>query len=161
MKKVFLVAVVLFSISFAQAQKQVVKINPLSMAFGFFNATYETLVSESSSVEIGAGLISKDGVTGYDFRGRYKMYFTKSTEAPRGVYAAPMVGFSGITDGSDKLTMFRGGADVGYQFVFGGGDSGFALDVYAGIKYVSLSGNSTVFNDGVGGSFGLAIGYAW
>jgi len=163
MKKILLIAIAIFAFSFtSNAQTSVVKINPLGMVFGYFNASYETLVTESSSVEVGGGFMSILGYTGYNVSGKYKIYFLESQEAPRGLYAAPVLGYSGLSgknyNGGGFLTA---GAIAGYQFIFGGGDTGFALDLNAGLKYSAIKTSVAGLGGGVGATFGLSIGYAF
>jgi hypothetical protein len=77
----------------------------------------------------------------------------------RGVYAAPFASYTGV----DNYGFATVGAVGGYQFIFGGGDSGFALDLYAGLRYnmIPNATSDTTFGNGVGATFGLAIGYGF
>ena len=79
------------------------------------------------------------------------------------MYAAPTLGYSGVADGNGNNGGYiRAGGLAGYQFIFGGGETGFALDLNAGILYRSISGNGLgTLSGGVGATFGLSIGYAF
>ena len=156
MKKLLLVVALIFAFNQANAQTQVVKTNPLGMAFGIFNASYEFQTGDTNSVEVGAAFINILGVNGYSIDGRYKFYF--GDEALRGVYAAPFASYTGV----DTYGFATIGGVGGYQFIFGDSDTGFALDLYAGLRYNMMPDTSdTTFGNGVGATFGIAIGYGF
>jgi hypothetical protein len=178
MKKVVFIAVIaLVGLGNVNAQKNVVKVNPLGLVFGSTEIGYERVLSEKSSVELAlayssssvtlGGSTSSDA-TGFGAEGKYKFYFSSSKDAPKGWYVAPVVTYTSTTAESGgskgKLSSFGGGALAGYQWVFGGGDSGFALDLNFGAQYVSAeaSGDITSFDlSGFVPKLGLSLGYAW
>ncbi|MFD0991761.1 DUF3575 domain-containing protein [Tenacibaculum geojense] len=177
MKKLLL-SIAMVAVGFtANAQKNVVKANPLGLAIGVAELSYERAVSEKQSFELGIAYSSFD-VTGdggdkvetssIGAEGKYKFYFSSDKDAPRGWYAAPFVSYSTSSVDNDgtkgDINAFAGGALAGYQWVFGGGDSGFALDLNFGAQYmsVSTSGNiSSVSIDGFLPRLGVSLGYAW
>jgi hypothetical protein len=160
MKKIVLLIAVFFAFNQMNAQTKVIKTNPIGMVFGIFNASYEFTTSDTNSVEVGAAYINILGVSGYSIEGRYKFYF--GDKALRGVYAAPFASYSGVTDGENNYGFPTLGAVGGYQFIFGDGDAGFALDLYAGLRYNMMPDSAgTTFGNGVGATFGLAIGYGF
>ncbi len=178
MKKVFLVAVLaLTALSSVKAQENVVKVNPLGLLFGSAQFGYERALNESSAVELSlayssvsatVGSDSDANATGFGAEGKYKFYFSSNKDAVRGWYGAPVVTYastkasSGSSEG--KLSFFGAGAVAGYQWVFGGGDSGFALDLNLGAQYISASTSgdiSGVTIDGILPRLGLSLGYAW
>ncbi len=165
MKKIILLVVALVFVNFAKAQQSVVKVNPLGIAFGVINATYEKALSESGALEIGASYFnwSSIGVSGLGGDVAYRFYFSKNNDAPEGIYAAPLVGVNSLTykdDSNNETALFISlGAKAGYQWIF---DSGLALDLYFGYgKYISGG-----FDDYSGFSagrpiLGVAVGYAF
>ncbi|MGQ3678097.1 DUF3575 domain-containing protein [Tenacibaculum discolor] len=176
MKKLLLVIAMVAVGVTANAQKNVIKANPLSLAFGSFEIGYERVVSESSSVELAVAYSSlKVNTTGgqtdakangFGVEGKYKFFF--GDETPRGWYAAPVVTYSNTSLDSNgeegDFSFFGGGAVAGYQWVFGGGDSGFALDLSLGAQYVSVSTSGSISSTSIEGflpKLGLSLGYAW
>ncbi|WP_428740402.1 DUF3575 domain-containing protein [Tenacibaculum sp.] len=176
MKKLLVVIAMVAAGFTANAQKNVIKANPLALAFGSFEVGYERVVSESSSVELALAYSSlKVNTTGgqvdakangFGVEGKYKFYFGEET--PRGWYAAPVVTYSNtsLDSGGEKgdFSFFGGGAVAGYQWVFGGGDSGFALDLNLGAQYVSVSTSGSIASTSIEGflpKLGLSLGYAW
>ena len=62
------------------------------------------------------------------------------------------------------MSAFGGGLVAGYQWVFGGSDSGFALDINLGAQYASTKTSGGITNikfDGVLPRLGVSLGYAW
>lgn len=180
MKKLLLTAiVVMFALSNVKAQENVIKANPIGLAFGAAQFSYERALNEKSAFELSlayssvkANFNSSVGddtkINGIGAEGKYKLYFSSSNDAPRGWYAAPVIGFSSISgkSGSEegKVSLFAGGAVAGYQWVFGGGNTGFALDLNLGVQYLNVktSGDiSGITLDGILPRLGLSLGYAW
>ena len=175
-KLVLLVVAAVFSFN-VNAQENVVKVNPLGLIFGSAELSYERALNDKSSVELAVAYSRSDvtfgfgdevKATGFGAEGKYKLYFSSSKEAPRGWYAAPVLTYASASaeSGSSKgdLSYFGGGAIAGYQWVFGGGDSGFALDLNLGAQYISASTSGDISSasiDGVLPRLGLALGYAW
>ncbi|WP_422091404.1 DUF3575 domain-containing protein [Tenacibaculum ovolyticum] len=160
----------------ANAQKNVFKVNPLGLVFGALDVSYERVLSEKSAIELGfaysnfdvTGVSTKVSTNGYGVEGKYKFYFSSEKDAPRGWYGAPFLAYSVSSVDSDGIkgdaNSFSAGALAGYQWVFGGGDSGFSLDLNFGAQYVSASttGNiNSVSIDGFLPRLGLSLGYAW
>ncbi|WGH75848.1 DUF3575 domain-containing protein [Tenacibaculum tangerinum] len=176
MKKLFLV-IAMIAVGFtANAQKNVIKANPLGLAFGIAELSYERVVSDKGSFEIGLSYAGADVTTGSEVIGtsaiggeaKYKFYFSSEKDAPRGWYAAPFVNYSAASAESSSgedvgFSAFSGGALAGYQWVFGGGDSGFALDLNFGAQYISASasGGTSVSLEGFLPRLGVSLGYAW
>lgn len=164
MKKLLLVIAMVAVGVTANAQKNVIKANPLSLAFGSVEIGYERVVSESSSVELAVAYSSlKVNTTGgqtdakangFGVEGKYKFFF--GDETPRGWYAAPVVTYS-------NTSLDSNGEEGDFSF-FGGGDSGFALDLSLGAQYVSVSTSGSISSTSIEGflpKLGLSLGYAW
>ncbi len=178
MKKVLLLAVIAVAFTFkSNAQKNVVKANPLGLLFGVASVGYERAVSDKGAVEISAAYSSAKVVfdsneeitaSGFGAEGKYKFYFSAERLAPRGWYFAPTITYANASAESDsesgEVTIFGGGAVAGYQWVFGGGTSGFALDLNFGAQYISANVSGDIDSadiDGILPRVGLAIGYSW
>ncbi|MFY7669887.1 DUF3575 domain-containing protein [Tenacibaculum sp. MEBiC06402] len=173
----FLLTITMVAFGFAaNAQKNVIKANPIGLAFGIAELSYERAISDNGSFEIGLAYAGTDVSTGsetisasaFGGEGKYKFYFSSEKDAPRGWYAAPFVSYStsSVEDSSGNdvgFNAFAGGALAGYQWVFGGGDSGFALDLNFGAQYVSVSATegTSVNIDGFLPRIGVSLGYAW
>lgn len=177
MKKISIVIIAAFAfIGSLRAQENAVKANPIGLLFGAAQFGYEHLITEKSSLElslayanIGASVDGEDSrATGLGIDGRYKFYFSPSKVGIRGWYAAPTAGYVSTkatsSNSEGKLSWFSAGAVGGYQWIFGGGSTGFALDLNFGAQYVSAktSGDiSGVTIDGLLPKLGVSLGYAW
>lgn len=168
MKKLIL-SLVFVALAFSiSAQSNVIKTNPLGLAFGNFNATYERVLGTSSSVLIRGQymykLLGTDvSLAGFGLGYRYYITHTKKP-VPGGFYINPQIAFSygSVTDDDDIKYDARSigiGAEIGYQWVWA---SGFVLDLGIGPMYSKVTGTDD--NEGFNGtlpSFTLAIGYAF
>lgn len=164
MKKVLftlLVAVFCFS---ANAQQNIIKTNPLALAFGDFNVTYEKVLNPSSSLliqgEYAFQLLGLDvSVGGLGLGYRYYITHTKK-EVPRGFYVTPEASFGFGKYDTNSVTAFGIGAELGYQWIW----SGFTLDLGIGPMYKIVNGisdGSSNSTSGIGPAATLAIGYAF
>jgi len=140
------------------AQTSLIKASPGGLAFGNFNACYETALNEKSSVLFSAsaffGIGDLDG-TALGAGVNYRMYFNKAKAAPNGFYVGPGIGAS-FGDGANALSI---NVPLGYQWIW---DSGFVLDIGAGPQYYIGLGDDVVSDfDGILPTIILAIGYAF
>ncbi len=177
MRKIVLIAIAMFTFTFAKAQEKVVKIHPVALAFNVISVDYEQAVSDKNSFEVGlsyyhnnfSGILGNDSgyeVTSFGLEGGYRFYFSKNNDAPEGVYAAPFAGFNSISttypsdfsEYDDSGMSFGGGVKGGYQWIH---DSGFVLDAYLGYGYFSGGVTSVAYGNGGAPKFGLALGYAF
>ena len=182
MKKIILSAIAIFTIGFANAQENSIKVNPLSFFGGNDLVSFEHKLGDSGSLALGLGFssLSVDNST-YSNIGaelQYRFYFE---EALKGWYAGPNVGFTsgkvktdysgyGFSSSSssyeDKYTRLQIGARGGYQWIFG---SGFTLDLNLGFAYnnIKYSNESSTANgsdlkvSGIFPNFGLGLGYSF
>lgn len=178
MKKVLIIAAFALASLGINAQENVIKVNPLGLAFGAAELGYERALNDKSSLEVSLAYSSSDATfssgevekaTGFGAEGKYKLYFSSSKDAPRGWYAAPTVSYASSSVDSSlgdtgKFSFFGVGAIAGHQWIFGGRDSGFALDLNLGFQYISASTSGSITGisiDGVLPRLGLALGYAW
>lgn len=181
MKKIFLTAAAVFAFSFANAQENIIKANPLSLLGGTDLLSYEHKLGDNSSLLVGAGIGGfKIGDAEYSSMGaefQYRYYFS---EALKGFYAGGQVGYSsgkvkletlsfsttGFASSTNETNFgsFRLGAKGGYQWVW---DSGFSLDLNVGMAYNNFTYKnsdpsfSTLKASGVLPNFGFGIGYAF
>ncbi len=150
MKKLFISLVVVVACFTVNAQqKNVVKTNPISLAFGSFNASYERVLNSSSSVVVSGNYMYKlfgSEVTAGGLGAAYRYYFTHAKKAvPAGFYIAPEASFSFGSvkynnQDSAGFSSFGIGAEVGYQWVW---SSGFTLDLGIGPMYRFIKGSNT------------------
>lgn len=150
------------------AQSNVIKTNPLSLAFGNFNATYERVLGTSSSILIKGQYMYKLFGAEVNLAGGglgFRYYFTNAKKpVPGGFYINPQAtfAFGSVTDDDNETYSAKSiafGAEIGYQWVW---ESGFVLDLGIGPMYTNVSGDGD--GDGLKGimpSATLAIGYAF
>lgn len=157
MKKILLlVAFIAFGLN-VNAQSATLKTSPGALAFGFFNACYEKVISDKASFQLSGlaffGIGEFEG-SAFGVGAGYRMYVTKK-ESPRGFYVMPQIG---ATFGEDAGAIGLG-ADLGYQWVW---DSGFVLDIGMGPSYyVGIGDNVDEEFEGILPRLILAVGYAW
>ena len=149
------------------AQDNILKTNPLGLAFGNFNVTYEKVLDEKSSVLGSVNFFFNTfgvDVSAFGIGGAYRYYLTNAKKAvPNGLYVNPQVGFTFGSSGDFNYSGIAIGAEIGYQWVW---ESGVALDLGIGPNYVNLGGgdvDSIGFDntDGIFPSATIAIGYAF
>lgn len=142
---IFVLLLLFFSFSL-QAQKDpkpdafpnIIKVNPISLAFGNINVTYERAINSATSVQISANYWYKilgTEVQGVGVRVGYRFYITNRVkDAPEGFYAGPQLSFNSLKERSTKesVNAFGVGAILGYQWIF---RSGVTLDIGAGPIY--------------------------
>ncbi len=161
MKKIFLLLVMGVSMMLATnaSAQGYIKINPLGLAFGQLGASYESVLSEKSSFQIGANFYNRSFVgvktTGLGASLQYRFYLSND-DAPKGLFVAPLVGANflkyGYTDvlgagvgGEDfNYTLITIGAMIGYQWLFS--DDKFSFELGIGPAYRIATGN---FGDGI------------
>lgn len=173
-KSLLFVAVIaiamLFSTVDGNAQKaakrfhQSIGANPLGLAFGMLNATYEQQLKAKNSFTISGYYWSFLDWSAYGIGGSYRWYlFDKDTgkQPLEGFSAGPLVSFSTWSyDGAFNSTFDGGinvaiGGEAGYKWVFG---SGFMVEPIIQVSFgiISITGlDYQPFGAGVN------LGYAW
>ncbi len=155
-------------------QAQVAKLNILSPVFRTINVSYEQVLSENGSLQLGffyTGIKLDDTkFSGFGITPEYRFYLSE-TAAPEGVYAAPFVRYQNFdlsVEGSDSkatMTLFGGGLVLGKQWIF---KEKVALDIFLGPSYSSgnvkvKSGSEGDFDVGAFDGFsvrgGINFGY--
>lgn len=137
--------------SYAQSEVQenlpnVVKINPISLAFGNINLGYQRALAPAHAIQVSANYWYKifgTEVSGFGMRAGYQFFLTSSTkEAPEGFYIGPQLSFNTLTESETdvSVTAFGIGALLGYQWVW---NSGLCLDLGIGPVYQFASESET------------------
>lgn len=170
MKKLIITLVFVAFAFGINAQSNVIKTNPLGLAFGNFNATYERVLGTSSSILVRGQYMYRLLGVKVNLIGAglgYRYYFTHAKKpVPAGFYVNPQATFATgtVTDENEEkinATTFGIGFELGYQWAW---SSGFVLDLGLGPMYTFASGSSgsDVTNvDGFLPSATVAIGYAF
>ncbi|WP_017730666.1 DUF3575 domain-containing protein [Nafulsella turpanensis] len=134
----------------AQVRSNVVKFNPLSLAVGTFNFSYERVLNDSKAVQLGVYFtsIGTDALkySGYGITPEYRLYLSESKGAPEGWHVTPFLRYSSFNlstsaegmEESATMTTFGGGVVAGHQWLFGQSDR-VTLDMYIGPKYDKAS----------------------
>lgn len=178
---VLLMAIVLSIPSFSQekskvsTEKNVLKVNTLTLIIATGSIFYERKVSDLTSVQLGVAYlgykISDAKFSGLILTPEFRIYPKKN--AIDGFYIAPYLRYLNLTakstveDTNASLTVMGGGVLFGRQWVT---DSGFNMDLFFGAHYGSgsVKGNSddsewvdsnlfTGFKTRVGFAFGFAF----
>lgn len=133
----------------APVKKNIVKINPLSLGLLTLNGSYERVVSDNASLQLGifyTGFsISGTSFSGLGITPEVRIYLSGSKDAPEGLHVSPFLRYQSFSlssspiDGeniSADLSSFGGGCLLGYQWLLGRSDR-VSLDLFAGPKYSS------------------------
>jgi len=143
---IFLVAAIIANAQYAPL-RNVIKINPLSLALATGNVSYERAISENKSVQVGV-FYSSFGLSDLKYQGfgitpEFRYYFAGRKEALNGMYVAPFARFQNFsitekayTVNKASFTAVGGGATIGWQKMW---SSGFVLDIFAGPSYSSMT----------------------
>ena len=95
----FLLACTLFYAYPVKAQQNVVKMNFLSLIVKTFNVSYERVIDENNSFQLGVfytgAKIGDTKLTGFGITPEYRFYLSE-TEAPNGVYVAPYLRYNNL-----------------------------------------------------------------
>jgi hypothetical protein len=147
----------------AMPYKHVLKANPITMAFGNFNLTWERVINNKSTYTITGNInipsfdddvfynIGFPMAAGIAVTVGYKYYFTHAREAvPEGFYVRPIAGISLDEYGIGA----RLGGQLGYQVIW---DNGFVFDLGLGPQVILSEGELY----GPWPSFSLGVGYAF
>lgn len=160
MKKILLTIITIFAIN-AAASAQIIKVAPISLAFGVINAGYEKQLSDKSSIYPSASFYSRSTVSGFGLGLQYRRYLSASKEFPAGFFVAPEAQYGSFKqkDLNDfSYSAFSIGAQIGYQWVLG---DNFTLEASMGPAYWIAGGSNTasVTYNGVLPSIGFNLGY--
>jgi Protein of unknown function (DUF3575) len=173
-KQLLITAIAILTMSMSINAQSYIKINPVSLAFGYIGVDYEKVVSDKNSFQVGAGFISRGilgtSYTGFGVNGSYRFYISKD-DAPKGLFVSPTVGANFVSfkyDGgligvpsttSSSYTTIGIGGLVGYQWLFS--DDQFSFELGVGPQYGIVIGtaSSDAFGTGIGPQVSLSVGY--
>ncbi len=155
MRKFLLVGALFLAFNFTNAQENVIKVNPIGLAFGAANAGYEFTTADSQTATISGLYFSVDDISGGGLGAEYRFYFTG--EAVNGWHAGPSLGYFSLSDDNESASIFSIGAETGRQWIIG---EHFALDLFAGYGFLIGADNLSGLSASAA-SFGISIGYAW
>lgn len=134
----------------AMAQNNVVKLNIFSPIVKTLNMSYERVISDNSSLQLGffyTGAKSGDvKLSGFGITPEFR-FFLSETPAPDGVYIAPWVRYQNldadnpVDNASGKLTSFGGGVIIGRQWIF---KEIVSLDIFIGPQYLVATADPDV-----------------
>jgi hypothetical protein len=116
----------------------VVKLNPIGLAFGNINLGYQRALAPAHAFQVSANYWYKifgTEVSGFGIRGGYQFFLTSQTkEAPEGFYIGPQISYNSLNEkGTDvSVSAFGVGAMLGYQWIW---NSGLCLDLGIGPVY--------------------------
>jgi hypothetical protein len=159
------------------AQKNVIKVNPLGLLFNTIPIQYERVNSSRTAIGIDVSFLKhevtvdnskKTDIIGIGVEAKYKIGLDSKTSMPRGWYAAPLAGFgfaettvNNITSGANIINF---GLITGYQWIFSEISKGVALDINVGGNYINAStyGSATGISiNGLHPRIGVGIGYSF
>ena len=136
--------------------------NPLGLAFGLFNATYEGRLSARNSFTINANYWSLADWYAFGIGGSYRWYLTLIQDKKKpleGLSVGPLVAvgfwkYSGSFYSYTGQTSFAIGGEAAYKWVF----DGFAVEPIIRIAFNVMHNDYFSYN-----AFGLGcnLGYAW
>ena len=160
MKKIVLTLITIFAIN-AVVSAQIIKVSPVSLAFGIINAGYEKQLGDKSSIYPSASFYSRTGVSGFGLGLQYRKYLSASKDFPAGFFVAPEVQYGSFKQkdfGDFSYSAFSLGGQIGYQWLLG--DS-FTIEASVGPTYwiAGSKGTGTVTYDGILPSIGFNLGY--
>ena len=156
MKRILILGMLLFAFNITNAQTNIVKANPLGLAFGIANAGYEFATTDSQTATISGIYFNILDIAGVGAGLEYRFYF--GGEALKGWHAGPTVGYFSLEDDfNNSASVFSAGGEAGYQWIFG---KHFALDLFAGYAAILGGDDLSGFNDSAT-SLGVNLGYAW
>lgn len=159
------------------AQSNAVKLNILSPIVSTVNVSFEHVLTETSSIQLGffytGAKVSSLKYAGIGITPEYRFYLSETT-APAGVYAAPFLRYQSVklsVEGESSeanFSAFGGGLVIGKQWVF---KQRVTLDLFIGPAYNSgkvevTSGTEDDFDisgafDGFGVRTGVTLGVAF
>jgi hypothetical protein len=140
-----------------QAQSYV-KLNPVALAFGSINASYEQVLKAKNSFEVGTSIFIASGYTGLGAHGQYRFYLGND-DAPKGLFVAPEVGVSFGKFSNSNFTAFNAGGLVGYQWLFSQDKFSFQIGIGPAYYFGASSLGSDFRYNGVLPTGTLSLGY--
>lgn len=171
MRKNLMLSIAALVITYAaNAQSNAIKVNLLSPVVRTINLSYERVISENGSIQLGffytGAKVSDVKIDGFGLTPEYRFYLS-STPAPNGFYVAPFLRYINFKaeDQTDNtinkatVTQFGGGVVVGRQWVF---KERVTFDLFIGPKYqgtdVKVTSGQDTFSGSLFNNFGIRGG---
>jgi hypothetical protein len=164
MKKILFLATFIFigAIQNNLHAQAYIKVNPIALAWGSLNASYEKVLSDKNSYELGANLLFGSGYTGVGASAQYRFYISDS-DAPKGLFIAPEVGATfgkyTVLGTGTSFTAFELGGLIGYQWLFSNEKFSFQIGVGPAYYTGSSSSGSDFRYSGILPTGTLSLGY--
>lgn len=152
------------------SEKNVLKINTMSLVIGTGSIFYERAFKDNLSGQLGLGYLNygkdDDRFSGLFITPEVRLY--PKQNAIDGMFVAPYLRYNGlslkVTDGGKaSITSIGGGVAVGRQWIT---NSGFTMDLFFGGHYMSATvkaedeSGTDVFDASVFDGFGVRMGFA-
>jgi multidrug transporter EmrE-like cation transporter len=138
---------------------QSIGVNPIGLAFQFFNAKYEQQVTADNSFTVDVIYWGYATWTGFGIGGSYRWYlFQENDKALRGFSFGPAVsvGFWSADESVyNDATALNIGGEAAYKWVFEGG---FMVEPYVSLTFNALSITGLNYQPF---GLGVVLGYAW
>lgn len=134
---------------------QAISANPFGLLLEFFNAEYERVIGETSTVGVGGSLFTNDDIDYINADAFYRYYPS----------ARPLEGFAfggkmGVTRVPDEGTYFGLGFDLNYSWLLGRSEN-FYVGIGIGLKRLFGSGGEVVDVDFIPTLRIVNIGFAF
>jgi len=137
---------------------QAITANPVALAFGLFNATYEKALSPQNSFTAGLNYWNYGGWTAFGVSASYRWYlFQEQDKMIKGFGFGPMISLGqwGYENNTySNSTSFSIGAEASYKWIF----DGFVVEPIAQINFNILSINGLNYRPF---GIGINLGYGW
>ncbi len=146
----------------AQNYKNSISADPISLAWGFLNLTYENRIGATNSFTVFGSYWSYSNWTAFGIGGSYRWYFEigDAKRPLQGLSAGPLVSFGFWDYATSSVHSYSGGTsaaiggELAYKWVFGG----FVVEPILRLAFnlASISGL-----DYRAYGLGVNLGYAW
>ncbi|MBE2189675.1 MAG: DUF3575 domain-containing protein [Candidatus Kapabacteria bacterium] len=150
----------LFAQRIVKNYNQSIGVNPIGLAFQFFNARYEQQVSAENSFTVDAIYWGPKSWSAFGVGGSYRWYlFQENDKALRGFSFGPTVSIGFWSSEKNNYpggTSLGLGADASYKWVF---DGGFVVEPTFGVNFNVLKIDGLDTYPSI--LPGVVLGYAW
>ena len=164
----------LFLHSIIYSQKNVVKIVPTNLLGKTLTLQYERVLTDKKSLLISLSYMSKENfynafsyqLQGFGIETAMK-YAIGKKNMPEGWYFSPMIGSGRLYASSSQIkemgTFLNVGNTVGHQWVLGGKNSKFTIDINGGfgIVYFKNDEKDYIYCSGLARRLAISIGYGF
>jgi len=141
----------------SHAQNNIIKVNPLGLAFGISNLGIEFAGKKNQSVTVTALYYSKSNIQGFGIGLEQRFYFMAAEESLRGFHAGPSIGYLKLKENyyDEGYEVFSIGGEIGHQWFL---NKHLTADLFSGLGFlVGSESNTEQLSFGIG----ISLGYAW